>query len=279
MASLPINTIADYYNKNQILYNILWSGKALHWGFWDDTTKTHKQSLENTDAFVASCLNLSSDDRVLDAGCGVGGTAFYIAKKIGAKVVGISISEVQIKQAIKLLSKNSDVSHLVMFQKKDFTDTGYANETFDKIYAITSSCQANNKTDFAKEMFRLLKPGGKLLVSDAFLSEIKTEKDRKMLEDFYHGWAIPNLSKKDEFHSILSSVGFRYIQCEEQTEKIKKSCDISWKLGMIFYPFSWLGSLLGIIPQNMHPHCVACILIKYLLLNGVMKYYSFVAEK
>jgi len=279
MLAISTNTVADYYNKNQILYNLLWSGKALHYGFWDNNTKTHSQSLENTDAFISSCLNLSSADRVLDAGCGVGGTAFYIAKKTGAKVVGISISEVQVKQALRALKRNKDVSHLLAFEKKDFTHTGYENNSFDKIYAITSSCQANSKYAFVSEMYRLLKPGGKLLVSDAFLSELKTEKDKKMLNSFFRGWAIPNLASRKEFDNILTNIGFKKIQCEEQTEKIKKSCNVSWKLGVVFYPFSWIGSLLGIIPKNMHPHCVACILQKHLFDNGVIKYYSFVAEK
>ncbi|MBI4930804.1 MAG: class I SAM-dependent methyltransferase [Bacteroidetes bacterium] len=279
MTDISINTVADYYNKNQILYNLLWSSDVLHYGFWETGIKNHKEALQNTNSFVASCLDLKQGEIVLDAGCGVGGAAIYMAKQFGVKVNGITISHVQVKQALKSLEKNNAIKHLLNFEKRNYTDTGYGSESFEKIYAIESSCQASSKKKFAEEMYRLMKPDGKLVVNDFFLSEIKNEYDKKNLNSFLQGWAIPHLSRREDFYEILSKTGFRNIQVYDKTNDIKKSSRIAWMLGVVFYPFSWVGSALKIIPENMHPHCVACINQKYLFLNRVANYLVFVAEK
>jgi tocopherol O-methyltransferase len=95
----------EYYDDAQILYNLFWSDKALHYGFWDKKTRRLSDAIENTDRFVSKLLNLQQNDYVLDAGCGVGGSCFFMAENFDAKTVGITLSSKQIKQARKKREK------------------------------------------------------------------------------------------------------------------------------------------------------------------------------
>ena len=77
------NDIDTYYEDCLRDYEIVWQLKdamALHYGFWDENTKTHRQALWNMNYQVARHAQIKKDEKVLDAGCGVGGTSFFFSK-------------------------------------------------------------------------------------------------------------------------------------------------------------------------------------------------------
>lgn len=276
MSNISTNTVANYYNTNQLLSNMLWH-KAFHYGFWDKTTKNLRQSIYNTNLFVAECLQINSSDIVLDAGCGAGETSIFFAEKFGAKMTGISLSEVQIAQA-KRQTKKSFASHLVDFAVMDYTKSDFPDNFFTKIFALESVCHAFNKIDFLKEVYRLLKPKGRLVVSDFFFGKNKNRLE-KNYQECIDGWAVPYLTTGEEFQQQLATAGFRNIQRFDKSNEIKKSAGILHTFAIVSYPFSWIGMKLGITAPPVHPHCVACINQKYLFAEGVMNYFVFTAEK
>ncbi|SRR5258708_2638687 len=99
--------IAKYYDETTPWYGYFWylnsESYALHIGLWDKSTKSFSEALQNTNRFMASQAKITSNSKILDAGCGIGGSSFWLAKNIGAHVTGISISKSQIKKADALL--------------------------------------------------------------------------------------------------------------------------------------------------------------------------------
>ena len=76
--------IVDYYDNCQVDYSIVWhlnTHLSLHYGFWDETTKRLRHALIKMNDVLAEKIEIKSSDRVLDAGCGVGGSSMYLAKK------------------------------------------------------------------------------------------------------------------------------------------------------------------------------------------------------
>ena len=88
--------IAAYYDETQVLYSHVWSPTGVHYGFWEPGTRTHEEAIRNTDRTVAERLRLRPGFRVLDAGCGIGGTSIFLAESQGVDVVGITLSEDQL---------------------------------------------------------------------------------------------------------------------------------------------------------------------------------------
>ena len=275
---MDIKTIQSYYNNNQFWYSLLWSGRYLHFGFWENGITTHKESLENTNAFIAERLQLQEKDTVLDAGCGAGGVSIYFAEKQGAEVTGITLSEVQLKKA-NLFAKKSFAQKKMKFFKADYHKTILPDQTFNKIIALESFCHATDKEVFLKEMYRLLKPGSKLVVADAFVTKIKTTKEKNIMNDFLQAWAAPPLPTQDEFSQSLNRAGFKNITLFNKSVPIRKSIQRAYNRGILFYPFSLIFSKLKIIPENWHGHCVGAIKLKFLFDNNILEYLVVTAEK
>ena len=95
-----INDIAEYYNTTQIHYENWWDLKnnlSLHYGIWEKETKIFSESLNNTNRIMMELAHIIESDKVLDAGCGVGGAALFLSTQTNAQVIGISISQRQVE--------------------------------------------------------------------------------------------------------------------------------------------------------------------------------------
>ena len=267
-----------YYDDLQIIYNLFWSNKALHYGFWDKTTKKLSNAIENTDRFVSKLLDLQKDDYVLDTGCGVGGSSFFIAKKFGVKVIGITLSSRQIKQARKNARK-LHLDNLVSFEVMDFNKTGFEDKTFTKIFGIESICHAYNKLDFLKEAYRLLRLGGKIVVVDGFLTKRDlTQKEKGIYNKCLMGFKVANFSHKDDFLNDLRKAGFKNIKFYDKTDEVIPSSRRIALYGYLFSPFFCILSKLRIIPKDIHEMAIACINQKKTF-HSFTIYGVFVAEK
>jgi len=250
--------IVQYHDDTQILYNIFWS-KALHYGFWYEGTKNLSDAVENTNRFVSELLDLQENDYVLDAGCGVGGSSFFMARYFGVKIKGITLSSKQIKQA----RKDAERLHLgakVSFEKMDFNNTKFKDDTFTKIFSIESACYALNKLDFLREAYRILKEDGKIVIVDGFLIKKNlSEKEKKIYEKWLLGWKVDNLSSKDDFLEDLRKVGFKNIRFYNKTSEVMPSSRRMATYGYLSFPLTFILSRLKLISKNVHEHTIGCI--------------------
>ena len=96
------NNIVEYYSATENAYRDSWdldNSLAIHYGYWDEKVHNFSESLLRMNAVMMDAAQIKSTDKVLDAGCGIGGSSFYLAKNIGCDVTGISLSEKQIEYA------------------------------------------------------------------------------------------------------------------------------------------------------------------------------------
>ena len=230
--------ISRYYDLSQGHYRLFWKlekSKSLHYGYWDSSTKKFHDALLNINKILAQRANVSKEDVVLDAGCGVGGSSIWLAKNIGCKVTGISLNEEQVKQANTFAQKEV-MKHLVTFEQNDYTNTGFPDESFDVIWAIESVCYVPDKSEFIREAFRLLKKGGRLIVADFFKKEGLQRKDAEIVKRWANGWAIEDYSTKENFERQLNERGFSNIHFENANDAIIRSAKRLYRayfLGMI----------------------------------------------
>ena len=217
--------IAAYYDQTEVHYQRFWDldkSKALHYGIWAPKTKSFKESLLNTNKELARIAKIQQSDSVLDAGCGVGGSAIFLAKEIGCKVKGISLSAKQIKKAIQN-AKANNLNHLISFEEKDYCKTAYSDNGFDVIWALESVGSANDKIAFLKEANRLLKSEGRIVVADYFKTSNYAIDDEPEMKTWLNGWAISNIETVNNFKENLETEGFSGIKVADFTKEITKS--------------------------------------------------------
>ena len=217
--------IEQYYDLSQTHYEKFWDlrrSRSLHYGYWDKSTKNFHEALLNINQILSQKAAISKKNIVLDAGCGIGGSSLWLAKNIGCKVTGISLSAKQVAAANELSSKE-DLDELAVFEKNDFTATGYPAESLDVVWAIESVCHAADKSAFLNEAFRLLKPGGRLILADFFKDANLYGKDAAMIQQWANGWAIDDFAILRDFISQSEIAGFRNIIVDDATTNITPS--------------------------------------------------------
>src|SRR5712691_3709996 len=100
--SQQVARVQEYYNHTWLDYRLLWlnpKNRAIHFGYWDQQTHNHADSLINMNRQLAARLDLRAGQRILDAGCGVGGSAMWLAQAYDVEVIGINIVPGHVERA------------------------------------------------------------------------------------------------------------------------------------------------------------------------------------
>ena len=276
------NKVIDYYNETYIDYRILWrlnKNLAIHYGYYDTRHRSHDEAVINMNRVLANIAKITSKDKILDAGCGIGGSSIWIAKNIGASVIGLNIHEGQLKIA-EDLAKKYNVGHLIKFVKGDFTDTKFPDNLFDVVWGLESVCYAKNKKDFLKEAKRILKTNGRIIVADGFLQkENLKENEEKEMRKWLGGWAVPNLVSVNNFKKYLEQLNFKNIQFKIIKENVMPSSVRMYRASIFGYPIGKLLELLGLRTKIQTGNIVSAFYQYKTLKKNLWTYGIFYAEK
>lgn len=273
--------LAEYYNRMDGMYELFWGNKTLgyHLGFWEPGVKNHHQAIFMENRRVAESLQLEQSDTVLDAGCGICGTAIWMAKNYGCKVTGITLTEQQVTRA-RFHAKRQNLENQVNAKIMDFCDMNIPDETYTKVFGIESICCAHSKQSFIREAYRVLKPGGRLTVVDGFIptKEMKPEEE-KIYREFCYGLGLPDLAAVDDFKKYLEDAGFTDIKIEDRTKDVLRSAKIIKRLNLPFYPPFKVLCVLKILPPLYIDDVISCLRQYDVLNTGVGQYLIFTAQK
>jgi tocopherol O-methyltransferase len=243
--------IIDYFDKNYTAMRWMWTNGrslALHFGYWDDATRTDYEAQLNTNRQLATRAGIKSGQSVLDAGCGIGGSAVWLAETYGVSVFGVTLSADQVRHATENAARRG-VSHLAKFSQQDYTHMDVKDASFDVVFALESASCAVNKHDFFAEAFRVLKPGGRLVLSDGFRRKRPfADEDEALLKKFLWGWAIPDLVTPDEFVASIKGAGFGEVQFEDVSVQVEPSMRRLYQISRRLLPLIRIFGPLGLIP-------------------------------
>ena len=114
---------------------------------------------------LARDLGLNNSMQVLDVGCGLGGAARYLANTFGCRVTGVDLSADYCRAAADL-TRRLGLDSLVSFQQGNAVDLPFPDASFDIIWTQHTAMNIRDKARFYQELWRVLKPGGRLALYD-----------------------------------------------------------------------------------------------------------------
>lgn len=168
--------------------------------------------LETTKEIVAM-LSLKPGQKVLDVGCGIGGSGFYMVKNFKVEVLGVDLSKNMIDTGKQRAQEFKDDK--VEFVVADITTADYKPESFDVIYSRDTILHIEDKKTLFANFFKWLKPGGELLISDycCGTGELSEAMKAYVAKRHYH------LLTPADYGKLLEQVGFVGVKAVDNTKR------------------------------------------------------------
>ena len=169
-------SVERHYGRGQILDSILRAlreaGKDLDQLGPADLAPVDEFHIRGREATIelAARASLRSGLRVLDVGCGLGGSARYLAAEHGCQVVGIDLTREYVDTANALAAKVG-LERLVDFRQASALDIPFERDSFDVVWTEHAQMNIADKQAFYSELARVLVPRGRLLFHDIFRGE------------------------------------------------------------------------------------------------------------
>jgi cyclopropane fatty-acyl-phospholipid synthase-like methyltransferase len=232
--SMPTHrdAVRAYYDQNTSFFltfrrALLRAGKAenIHRSLWTNGAKTLDEALNVTNAYILKeIVSVSpSHTRIADLGCGVGASLIYIHPRLQepTSTLGLTLSPMQARLA-RQFAKSAGLGLQVHFLEGDFCSVPLATESQDAIYSVEAVVHTQHPERYFQEASRLLKPGGKLILVDDYLTPRSLSEDEsRWLNAFIHGWHVPGVLTVEQARIFAEQYQLRLVKDENLTPYLR----------------------------------------------------------
>ena len=190
---------------------------------------------------ILKYLKPNKGERILDAGCGIGYYSFELATKFGCKVDGIDIDAEDIELADQIAQK----MHIstAEFSIRDICELKFDDETFDKVILTEVLEHIRNDEKVLKELNRILKIGGYLILSTPYVTVVEEYDEQKLKVSQVEGGHVRNGYSFERLSKLLNDTGFDVVEHCFVNKKFTKDAD--FPLFLLMYPISMLDKFLN----------------------------------
>ncbi|HEV1994061.1 MAG TPA: class I SAM-dependent methyltransferase [Candidatus Acidoferrum sp.] len=213
--------VRQFYDRVSPYSQNLW-GMHLHHGYWISGEETKEKAQIQLVEHLADLIGLGPGSKILDVGCGYGGSSIHLAKNYDADATGITISPIQVEMARKAAALDGVNAKFILMdaEKMEF------DESFDVVWSVESISHYPHKEKFFASAAQCLKSGGTLAIIDWFKKEQLTQREyKKFIQPIEKGMLV-ELDAMEDYAVLLRTNGFHVVR----DEVLSKNCSKTWDL-------------------------------------------------
>ncbi len=217
MQSDPLNeNIRHFYDRSTKLWLNTW-GEHMHHGYYGADGTAKKENQEAQVDLIEELLRwggVAQASNILDAGCGVGGSARFLSKKYDANVLGLTLSPVQATEAQRF-SRRMGLGEKVKIEVQDLMSLTGQDGTFDLVWSCESAEYIRDKQKMLEIFFDVLQPGGRLLMATwchRNTPPALDNKEERILQQLYDLYFLPPMISIKEYETLAQKVGFNNVK-------------------------------------------------------------------
>lgn len=270
---VDIDHVRKHYDRLSSLYQLFW-GEHLHHGYWDKHQSAARAQVRLMER-LAETAGVPRGGEVLDIGCGLGGSALWLAEQFDCRVTGLTISPVQARIAAKK-AKTRGLSDRVRFQVTDANEWQPEPGSVDTVWIMESSEHFRDKKGFFQRCATALKPGGVLAVAawlrrDGPIREDETE----LVATIGAAMLIASLDGLSDYRRWMEEAGLSVTAAEDITRYIEHTWTHCGRL-VERPPMKWLVRLTSRPTQSF---VRSFPLMRQAYAQGAMAFGLFAAKK
>ena len=217
--------IREFYDASSGLWEKIW-GEHMHHGYYGkngnyrlDRRQAQIELIEELLIWAGYAEN-NAPENIIDVGCGIGGSTLHLAQKFGSKATGITLSPVQAFRA-KERAAEAGLDDRVRFEVANALEMPFQDDTFDWVWSLESGEHMPDKSKFLAECYRVLKPGGKIILAtwchretDSLAGNL-TVNEIAHLKEIYRVYCLPYVISLSEYRAIALKCGFNELKSDD----------------------------------------------------------------
>jgi len=212
-----VETARSYYNSDDAdnFYYRIWGGEDLHLGIYEkDDDDIFTASRRTIQKMADEAKKIDENTRIIDLGGGFAGTARYLAKKYGCKVVNLNLSEAENERGRKM-NKEQGLDHLIDVVDGSFEEIPYGDNSFDIVWSQDAILHSGDREKVVAEAARVLKTGGEVIFTDPMQTP---DCNKETLQPVYDRIKLSSLGSPDFYEKEFQKHGFKMIDFKEMPD-------------------------------------------------------------
>lgn len=231
MSATLTRQIQQFYDASSGLWEQVW-GEHMHHGYYGADGNEKKDRRQAQIDLIEELLKWSGVQQaqnILDVGCGIGGSSLYLAEKLNARATGITLSPVQAARATERAAA-AGLATKTQFQVADAQAMPFADNSFDLVWSLESGEHMPDKALFMQECYRVLKPGGTLIMVTwchraTDTGELSSD-EQKHLAEIYRVYCLPYVISLPEYEAIARNLSLQNIRTADWSTAVAPFWDV-----------------------------------------------------
>ena len=216
-----VEQVRQYYDRHTPAFVRFGQGAgagAIHRAVWAPGVRTRDQAFHLVEdriaGFMAEAAGKAATSHVVDLGCGVGGSACYLASRLEARITGVTLSPVQARLARQRIEA-AGLAGRVTCIEADYANLPPEVAAADLAYAIESFVHAPDAERFLSQCKTIVRPGGMLVLCDDFARPTTDDGAERAVGRFRRGWHVNALLQADALQAMARDAGFAHVSTED----------------------------------------------------------------